>query len=150
MLKKLHWLPVEPCSVFKTCLQVSSNWFYRVLLHISLRTAVYSTRRSQSGSNLFVIPKFQPAIRKSVKQFGYSFAFDAPTVRNALPDEICASPPSLFQKAAQNLSVHQDIPTLVLPHGILCGAWSFFCHRILESVNYFVFCALKFPLNRGD
>ena len=31
---------------------------------------------------------------KSVKQFGYSFNFDAPTVWNALPDEIRA-PPSL-------------------------------------------------------
>ena len=41
-----------------------------------------------------MVPKFQPSIHKSVDKFGYSFAFDAPTVWNALPDEICA-PPSL-------------------------------------------------------
>ena len=58
----------------------------------------YSTRRSQSGGNFLVVPKFQPSIHKSVKQFGYSFA---PTLWNALPDEIRASPfNSLFQEAA--------------------------------------------------
>ena len=35
-----------------------------------------------------MVPKFQPSINKSVKQFGYSFAFDVPTVLNALSDEI--------------------------------------------------------------
>ena len=39
-----------------------------------------------------MVPKFQPFIHKSVKQFGYSFAFDAPTVWKALPGEISASP----------------------------------------------------------
>ena len=51
----------------------------------------YSTRRSQSDGNFLVIPKFQLSVHKSIKQFGYSFAFDAPTVWNALPEEICAS-----------------------------------------------------------
>ena len=35
---------------------------------------------------VILVPKFQPSIHKSVKQFGYSFAFDA------LPDKIRASP----------------------------------------------------------
>ena len=39
-----------------------------------------------------MIPKFYPSVHKSVKQFGNSFAFDGPTVLNALPDEIRASP----------------------------------------------------------
>ena len=35
---------------------------------------------------------FCRSTKKSVKQFGYSFAFDAPSVWNALPDETRASP----------------------------------------------------------
>ena len=60
-----------------------------------------------------MVPKFQPSLHKSVKQFGYSFAFDAPTLWNALRDEIVPLP-SLFQEAAQNLRVHQGKPALVL------------------------------------
>ena len=41
--------------------------------------------------NFLVTPKFYPSVHKSVKQFGNSFAFDAPTIWNALPDEICAT-----------------------------------------------------------
>ena len=60
--------------------------------YLSSHHSSYSTRHSQSGGNFLVIPKLYPSIHKSVKQFGYSFAFDALTVWNVLPDEICASP----------------------------------------------------------
>ena len=81
---------------------------------------------------------------------GYSFAFDIPTVWNALPDEICASRlSSLFQKAAQNLPVHQGIPTLVLLapwRSLWCLA--LFCPWIMKLVDCFWFyCALEFHLN---
>ena len=46
----------------------------------------------QSGGHFLVIPKCYPSNQKSVKQFGYSFVFDAPTVWNALPDEIHSCP----------------------------------------------------------
>ena len=52
----------------------------------------YNTRRSQSVANFLNVPKFQPKIHKSTKQFGFSFAFDAPTVWNSLPEDIRASP----------------------------------------------------------
>ena len=35
----------------------------------------YNTRRSQSGATFLTVPKFQPSIHKSAKQFGFSFAF---------------------------------------------------------------------------
>ena len=61
---------------------------------------------------------------------------DAPTVWNALPL------PSLFQKAAKNLPVHQGIPTLdLLTPNVLCGAWPFFCPWILKLVDCFGFVA---------
>ena len=73
-----------------------------------------------------MVPKLQPSIHKSVKQFGYSFAFDDPTIGNALPDEIRVPPfPSLFQEAAENLPVLLGMPTLVplTPwHSLLCLA----------------------------
>ena len=60
--------------------------------YLSSYSSSYSTRPSQSGGNFLVIPKFHPSVHKSVKQFGNSFAFDAPSIWNALPDEVCASP----------------------------------------------------------
>ena len=60
--------------------------------YLSSYSRSYSIRLSQSGGNFLVIPKFYPSIHKSVKQFGNSFAFDAPAAWNALPDEIHASP----------------------------------------------------------
>ena len=38
------------------------------------------------------------------KQFAYSFAFDAPTIWNALPDEIRASPPHPLSESSSTLS----------------------------------------------
>ena len=52
----------------------------------------FNTRRSQSVANFLNVPKFQPTIHKSKNQFGFSFAFDAPTVWNSLPEDIRASP----------------------------------------------------------
>ena len=98
VLKKLHWLPVEQCTVFKTATLVYKflhTGFPRYFApYFSAYSSSYSTRRSQSGGNFLAIPKFYPSVHTSVKQSGNSFAFDAPIVWNALPDEIRA-PPSL-------------------------------------------------------
>ena len=53
---------------------VSSRLDYSTPIHI----LHYNT--SQSLANFLNVPKFQPKIQKSTKQFGFSFAFDAPTV----------------------------------------------------------------------
>ena len=96
VLKKLHWLPVEQRTVFKTATLVYKflhTGFPRYFApYLSSYSSSYSTRRSQSGGNFLVIPKFHPSVHKSVKQFGNSFAFDAPSIWNALPDENRASP----------------------------------------------------------
>ena len=102
---KLHWRPVEQFTVFKTATlayKFLHTGFPRYFApYLSSYSSSYSTRCSQSGGNFLVIPKFYPSVHKSVKQFGNSFAFDAPTIWNAPPDEICASPSfSLFHKAA--------------------------------------------------
>ena len=96
VLRKLHWLPVEQHTVFKTATLVYKylhTGFPRYFAtYLSSYSSSYNTRRSQSGGNFLVIPKFCPSVHKSVKQFGNSFAFDAPTVWNVLSDEIYASP----------------------------------------------------------
>ena len=95
-LKKLHWLGVEQRTMFKTAILVYKflhTGFPRYFApYLSSYSSSYSTRCSQIGSNFLVIPKFYPSVHKSVKQFGNSLAFDAPTLRNALPDEIHATP----------------------------------------------------------
>ena len=96
VLKKLHWLPVEQCMLFKTATLVykflHTNFPRYFAPYLASYTSSYSTRCNQSGGNFLVIPKFYPSVHKSIKQFGYSFTFDAGTVWNALPDEIRASP----------------------------------------------------------
>ena len=113
VLKTLHWLPVEHRSIFKTSTLVYKflntgfpKYFspYLVPYHSG-----YNTRSSCGDGNFLVVPRFLPSIHKSAKQFGHSFSFNAPTVWNALPDEVCASPSvnsfrrklkaSLFNKA---------------------------------------------------
>ena len=61
-------------------------------LYLSTYHNTYNTRCSQSVANFLNVPKFQPTIHKSTKQFGFNFAFDAPTVWNSLPEDIRASP----------------------------------------------------------
>ena len=52
----------------------------------------YNTRSSCGDGNLPVVPRFFPSIHKSAKQFGHSFSFDAPTVWNSMPDDVCTFP----------------------------------------------------------
>ena len=96
VLKKMHWHPIQHRSVFKTATLVYKflhTGFPKYFApYISSYSSSYSTNSSQSGGNFPVITKFQPSVHKSVKQFDYSFAFDASTFWNALPEEICVSP----------------------------------------------------------
>ena len=96
VLRKLHWLSVQFHSEFKL-----ATLMYKFLLtgypkyfapYLSTYHNNYNTRHSQSVANFHNVPKFQPKIHKSTKQFGFSFAFDAPTVWNSLPEDIHASP----------------------------------------------------------
>ena len=96
VLRKLHWLPIQFRSVFKLATLVYKfihTGFPKYFApHLSIYCTTYNTRRSQSVANFLKVPKFQPTIRKSTKQFGFSFALDAPTVWNSLPEDIRASP----------------------------------------------------------
>ena len=97
VLRKVLWLPI----------QFRSNWFKLATLvykfihtgfpkyfapYLSTYHTSYNSRRSQSVANFLTVPKFQPTIHKSTKQFGFSFAFDALTVCNSLPQNVRASP----------------------------------------------------------
>ena len=96
VLSKLHWLPIQFRSEFKLATLVYKfihTGFPKYFApHLSTYHTTYNTRRSQSVANFLNVPKFQPTIHKSTKQFGYRFAFDAPTVWNSLPEDIRASP----------------------------------------------------------
>ena len=96
VLRKLHWLPIQFRSEFKLATLVYKlihTGFPKYFApHLSTYRTTYNTRCSQSVANFLNVPKFQPTIYKSTKQFGFSFAFDAPTVWNSLPEDIRASP----------------------------------------------------------
>ena len=96
VLRKLHWLPVQFRSEFKlatlVCKFIHTGFPKYFAPYLSTYHNTYNTRCSQSVANFLNVPKFQPKIHKSTKQFGFSFAFDAPTVWNSLPEDIRASP----------------------------------------------------------
>ena len=96
VLRKLHWLPIQFRSEFKLATLVYKfihTGFPKYFApHLSTYRTTYNTRCSQSVANFLNVPKFQPTIHKSTKQFGFSFAFNAPTVWNSLPEDIRASP----------------------------------------------------------
>ena len=90
MLKKLHCLPVEQCTVFRDLFtSFFTQVFLDILLHIFLLTAVLIV---PGAVKVVVISmSFQSSTLGFINLSGNSFAFDAPTVWNALPDEICDS-----------------------------------------------------------
>ena len=96
VLNELHWLPIQFRSEFKLATLVYKfihTGFPKYFApHLSTYCTTYNTRRSQSVTNFLNVPKFQPTIHKSTKQFGFSFVFDAHIVWNSVPEDIRASP----------------------------------------------------------
>ena len=100
VLRKLHWPSIQFRSEFKLATLVYKfihTGFPKYFApYLSSYHTTYNTRRSQSVANFLNVPKFQPTIHKSTKKFGFSFAFDASTVWNLLPEDIHASPTIAF------------------------------------------------------
>ena len=101
--------------------------------HLSTYRTTYNTRRSQSVANFLNAPKFQPTIHKSTKQFGFSFAFDAPTLWNSLPEDIRASPTiASFRKKLKTYLYAKAYPTwLIFSYGFSV-VLTYFCHWTLN------------------
>ena len=105
--KSLHWLPIMHRSIFKVALLVYKfqhsghpKYFEPFL---KPRHSMYRTRRSQSQGVLLEVPHFA-SIYKSKKQFGLSFAYDAPMIWNDLPDDVrSAKSLSSFRKKLKTL-----------------------------------------------
>ena len=89
VLKSLHWLPVHQHLFLHT----GFPKYFGPNLQSYKDYSCYNTRHtSNEGANILVVPKFSHSSHKSVKLFGYSFAFDAPTVWNSLPVDGRSSP----------------------------------------------------------
>ena len=127
VLRKLHWLPIQFRSEFKLATLVYKfihTGFPKYFApHLSTYHTTYNTRRSQSVANFLNVPNFQPTIHKSTKRFGFSFAFDAPTVWNSLPEDICASPLwPLLERSSKPISTQRLILLSSLFLWLLRGA----------------------------
>ena len=48
----------------------------------------YSTRHSHPDRQYLTVPPFHSSVFESVKNFGHSFAFDAPKIWNELPHDV--------------------------------------------------------------
>ena len=90
--KALHWLPIRHRCIFKTALLVYKYLHTNCPKYFSpflkVRQCAYNTRLSQSDGIILHVPQYQPSIYKSTKQFGLSFAYDAPKIWNELPDDV--------------------------------------------------------------
>ena len=89
---KTVWLPIRHRCIFKTALLVYKYLHTNCPKYFSpflkVRKCAYNTRLSQSDGIILNVPQYQPSIYKSTKQFGLSFAYDAPKIWNELPDDV--------------------------------------------------------------
>ena len=86
--KTLHWLPTRYRCIFKIALLVykylHTNCPKYFSSFLKVRQCAYNPRLSQSDGLILHVPQYQPSIYKSTKQFGLSFAYDAPKIWNEL------------------------------------------------------------------
>ena len=141
VLKKLHWLPVKHHSVFKIATLVYKFLHTGFPRYFDPYISSYSS--SVPGTVRVVVMSllFQSTNPLSINLSSslVSFAFDAPTLWNALPDEICASPSlaSSIMQLKTYLYTKAYPPSSYSPPGIHCSAWPFFCPWILKLVDCF-------------
>ena len=93
ILKRLHWLPLEFCCIFS-----KKKSFFTVVIPVTLvlfcllvvEDIVQDTTIQIKSSFRFLNSVHLYIYKKT--HFGHSFGFDAPTVWNHLPDEVCSAP----------------------------------------------------------
>ena len=95
LLGRLHWLPIEHRSIYKTALLVykllhSAYPKYFVPL-LKPRHSVYNTPKSQADGVFLEVLHFAPSVYKSCKHFGLSFVHDVPKFWNDLRDDVCSA-----------------------------------------------------------
>ena len=144
VLKKLHLLPVEHCSVSATATLLHTGFPKYFAPYISSYSSSYSTRRRVVVISLS-FPSFNPqsinlsnilviVLLLMLSLFGMLFLRRF-VRRPLLPSSENASNPTFT-------------PTLVLlTPGVLRGAWTLFCPLILKLVDCVLFCCtLESPL----
>ena len=84
------------------------------------------------------------AVQVFTVQFGFNFAFDAPTVWNSLPEDICASPTiaSFRKKLKTYLYAKAYPPQLIFSYGFSVVP-TYFCPWTLNCILLLSCCALE-------
>ena len=86
---------------------------------LKIRQCAYNTRLNQSDGIILHVPQCQPSIYKSTKQFGLSFAYDAPKIWNDLRDDVrSATSIASFSKKTQVIPILPSLSSLVIFHRI--------------------------------
>ena len=96
ILRKLHWLPVKYRCIFKLATLVykyldngTPSFFGPTLQPY---TCSYNTHCGNINNRILVVLQFCHSTHKLKKHFNNSLAFDAPTMWNALPDNVRTAP----------------------------------------------------------
>ena len=103
ILKRLHWLPVESRCIFKTATLVTLVLFCPLVAEDIVQDTTIQIKgswRFLNSVHLYINPKI-----------GHSFAFDAPTVWNHLPNEVRSAPTlTCFRKRLKSYLFHKAFP----------------------------------------
>ena len=115
----LHWLSIRHCCIFKTALLVYKYLHTNCPKYFSpflkVRQCAYNTQLSQFDGTILHVPQYQQFIYKSTKQFGLSFAYDAPKIWNELPDDVrSATSIASFRKKTQSIPILPSLSSLVI------------------------------------
>ena len=80
--------------------------------HLSICWGRYGTRYNRPDKRFLEVPQYYSSVHKSKEHFSHSFAFDAPTLWNDLPDDVCSAPNfACFKKKLKSyLFEHVNFP----------------------------------------
>ena len=117
---KVHlwpWLTAYLCFLENFFLFIVHKTLQLFTSSFTLSFPKYCISHTFSLIGVLTIPKYSPSTQKSVKQFGYSFAFEAALVSNSFQVDFCSFPThgtfrglesDLFSKAYQPLAPHTE------------------------------------------
>ena len=107
-LTKWQWICLDVGMWYKFLHSGHPSYFGPLL---PTRCGRYSTRYNHPDKRFLEVPQFCPSVHKSKNHFGHSFAFDAPTVWNHLPNEVRSAPTlTCFRKRLKSYLFHKAFP----------------------------------------
>ena len=119
ILKNLRCIFKTATLVYKFLHSGHPNYFSP---HLSIHCGRYGTRYNHPDKRFLEVPQFYPSVHKSKRHFGHSFAFDAPTLWNDLPEDVHSAPTlACFRKKLKSYLFDKAFPPYYL--NFMASTW---------------------------